>query len=224
MNGAGFTLIIIDVLILLVLSFSEIPIIKKLKRTTNPLYIALIIYLISNQLYFLVNIINIFHGSIFGIDLTATIGESLTFNNVIFLIILTLQGLFMGFLLDKERYFSLPFIASFYVGLFLVLVNLQLVLRIYGGIVGLVSGGYLLLNGYRNKKGLIFSLGLYLMINEVGFQFNHDFIQVLIMFISVVVLLVGTSGYVDKYFLVDTEEEERIKSTWIARRVQVAEE
>ncbi|MGV9171481.1 MAG: hypothetical protein ACOC44_02545 [Promethearchaeia archaeon] len=224
MNDTGFILIIVDLLILLVLFFSEIPVTKKLKKTTNPLYIALLIYIISNQIYFLVNIINLFYGSIFGINLAASIGESLTFNNVIFLTILTLQGLFMGFLLDKKRYFSLPFVASFYVGLFLILVDFQLVLRIYGGIIGIVSGSYLILNGKRNKRGLIFALGLYLIINEVGFQFNHDLMQVIIMLISGLILLLGTSGYIDKYFLIDKEEERKIKSTWIARRVQVTED
>lgn len=213
-------LLIIDALILILLFLSEIPVVKRLKKTTNPLYVALIIYLLSNQFYFIYNIIDTLHVGFFGFNLNVIVGQGLTINNIIFLIILTLQGFFMVFLLGKERLFSFPFIASFYVGLFLILVDLRIVLRIYGGIIGLTSGAYLILNGKKNRNGLILSLGLYLIINEVGFQFVHDLRQVIIMLISSVVLLLGMRGYIDKYFLIDEKEEKKIKGTWIARRVE----
>ena len=80
-----------------------------------------------------------------------------------------------------------------------------------------------LIRGIKNKDGLIFTFGLFILISSFNLfvVLGEDTFQIfqIITIVSLAVLLLGTTGWVDKHIFYDREKLEKIQNNWASKMV-----
>ena len=100
------------------------------------------------------------------------------------------------------------------------------ILLISSMLVFVIFDSIFLIRGIKNKDGLIFSFGLFILITSFNLfvVLGEDTFLIfqIITIVSVLVLLVGTTGLIDKYIFYDREKLEKIKNNWASKMVSKA--
>ena len=211
------TLIILEYIIILLVIISVIPLTKKLRETKNIVYLGVISFQIAILIYS-INQINIYYfGNI------QIFGEALNVSTIIWLLIVTLESLFFFYLKNLKKLYTLPIVISFFVAAGLVLIADTNPLMYYSLLSVFSIGVLLIREGYKNKNGIPFSLGLSIVIIGFGFLTNlfliEEMIRLIFWIIGMTFFVLGSWGFFEKYVLIDKLEEQKIKNTWIARLV-----
>lgn len=79
------------------------------------------------------------------------------------------------------------------------------------------------IKGYKNKDGLIFSFGLFILVTSFNLWVvldddTYPIFQICTI-VSLLVLLAGTTGWIDKRFFYDREKLEKIRNNWASKMV-----
>lgn len=134
---------------------------------------------------------------------------------VIFAIVLNL----IFYFLRLKKLYSLPVLISFYVGFGLVLVDSNTAFIIMASSISFLGSIVFIIEGKRNRNGLALTLGIFITIYGFSEISSSLIITGILRLIAVIILSAGASGFIDRYFLVDEQEENKIKNVWIARMV-----
>ncbi|TFF97182.1 MAG: hypothetical protein EU547_05040 [Promethearchaeota archaeon] len=150
------------------------------------------------------------------------IGENLSVLVILTVIILFIPLEFLFYLLRWKKLYSLPIVLGFFIFLNLFLEDVIIFYRIGTIIIGAISFFTLIYEGIKRKNGDIMSFAFVFMYGLAYFPITQ-ILGLTFQFIGLAFLLIGTSGLIDKYVLVDDitqQKVENIKNTWIAKRVQ----
>ena len=125
-------------------------------------------------------------------------------------------------LLKAKRWYSLPFVASFYLIIYGYFTPAPLLFQIYIAVTFIPGSIALIVDAIKRKHGLSFSIG----VSVVLFLFTEAFIspQFFVLYYSLeyvllIVLLLGVTGWWDRNVFYDREYANKIKNTWIAHRI-----
>lgn len=207
----------LEIIIIFLVIISINPIIRKLKQTKNKIYLGVILFQIAILTYSITQLYIYYYGTI------QTFGAALDLTSILWLLIITLEIQFFLYLKNLKKLYTLPFIISFFIAAGLVLIA-DMNPLIYYSILSVFFIGFLLIReGYKNRNGIPFSLGLLIILMGMGFLLNQFLINELIRSIFWIIgmsfFFLGSWGFFDKYILIDKLEEQKIKNTWIARLV-----
>jgi hypothetical protein len=150
-----------------------------------------------------------------------TIGESLSIQIILTLIILFIPLEFLFYLLGWKKLYSLPIVLGVYILLNLLLEDVILYYRTATIAIGAISFFTLLYQGIKRKNGEVVAFAFVFMYGLSYFPITQ-FLGLLFQFIGLAFILLGVSGLIDRYILLDEQTQEKvknIKNTWIAKRV-----
>ncbi|MEJ2248129.1 MAG: hypothetical protein P8Y70_01820 [Candidatus Lokiarchaeota archaeon] len=148
------------------------------------------------------------------------IGEGLSITYIILSAIITLELSFIIYLKKYEKFYTLPIIICFYIILGLYLFSNIIYITLYNIASAIIVFMYLFEIGKKNRNGLSMVLGFFVLIYNFSYFTFLIYIQVTIQIFAVVPMILGSIGYIDKFILFDRENEKKIKSSWIARKVR----
>ncbi len=183
-------------------------------KKRNKIDIVLITVLLG---YFTLTFLRLFN--ILGILVDFSLGGMLDFYTVLCLIVICLQVEFFFYLKDIKKFYTLPVIVSFYVGFGLTLNSSIVGFLIYELITSVVVLLALVKEGLKNRNGILFCLGIFVAINAIADSLLIYTVQSILRLIALSVLLLGTSGFIDKFLLYDKAEAEKVRNIWISHMV-----
>lgn len=149
------------------------------------------------------------------------IGEKLSIMIIFTVIILFTPLEFLLYILRWRKLYSLPIVLGFFIFLNLYLENVILIYRIVTISIGALAFFTLIYQGIKRKNGEVISFAFVFMYGLGYFPITQLF-RLLFHLIGLIFMLIGLSGFIDKYVLVDDqtqEKESKIKNAWIAKRV-----
>ncbi|TXT53688.1 MAG: membrane protein of unknown function [Promethearchaeota archaeon] len=146
-----------------------------------------------------------------------TFGESLSILGIVSIIIIIIPIQFLIYLKNWRRFYSFPIIFGFYVALALYISPNDLFYRIIIMIVGGIFFFSLFIDGIKAKNGLSLSISIIFIYGLSYFPGVADILSGIFRLTSAIAIALGVFGFFEKYILVDKEEEEKVKRTWIAR-------
>ena len=208
-------LIILECIFILFCVITEVLMIKTYIESKNKIYDVLIVYfaaLIFNSIFRLTNLFNLTFDLTFGVELS--------FSNIFALIIFNIQSVFILFLKDLKKLYTLPFIASFYIGFGLIVSETLIPLIIYAIIIGVIIPFVLLREGKRSRNGLAFGLGLFFLIYGASKMIRIEIISDILRILGGIVTTLSAFGFFEKFIFIDREQEKKIKSAWISKLVE----
>jgi len=133
------------------------------------------------------------------------------------------MGQFFFYLKGYKKYYTLPLVASFFVASALIMIDSLLPLILFSAIFGVFCSILLIKEGLTNKSGLPITMGIHILFLGFGNLFaillNNPSFLVITANIGIIAFSMGEWDLVDKYLLVNPEEVQKIKNTWIARLV-----
>jgi hypothetical protein len=189
--------------------------IKSYKESKNKIHFVLIIYFAALLFISLFRVTNLFN-----LTLDLTYGIRLSFSNIFALIIFNIQSIFILYLKNYKKLYSLPFIASFFIGFGLAVNDSLIALIIYATLIGIVIPFMLLRNGWKNRNGLALGLGIFFLIYGISKMIQLELLSDIIRIFGGIVITFSAAGFFEKYIFIDREQEERMKSTWISKLME----
>jgi hypothetical protein len=174
------------------------------------------------MIFFIALIFTAFRQLLFGLGIFLDVffGENLSINGIISLIILLIPIQFLLYLKEWKRYYYLPLIFAFYSLYNLYFVPDNTIFRVSSIVLGAIAFVILIFNGIRRRNGVSISIGFIFLYGLAYSETLTLLTGAISRLIGVLVLLLGTSGILDKFVLIDDEKEEKIKNTWIAKMVK----
>jgi hypothetical protein len=151
------------------------------------------------------------------------LGGGLTINLILTIIIIFMPVQFLLYLGDLRKFYTFPPITAFFMILNLYLSGIILYYRIAIIVIGAISFAILFYEGLKRKNGKIVSFAFVFMYGLSYFPINL-IVGLIFQDIGLLVMILGATGFLDKYILIDEHTQEKIhkiKNTWIARRVLV---
>ncbi|MHA1932314.1 MAG: hypothetical protein ACW96X_07215 [Promethearchaeota archaeon] len=215
MSVESTVFIVLEVIFLSFCAITEILMIRSYRESKNRIYYVLIVYfaaLVFNSIFRLTNLFNLTLDLIYGIRLS--------FSNIFALIIFNIQSVFILYLKNFKKLYTLPFVASFYIGFGLIVSDTLIALIVYAIIIGFVIPLVLLREGRRSRNGLAFGLGLFFLIYGISKMVQIEVISEILRIIGGIVTTLSVAGFFEKFVFVDREQEEKMKSAWIAKLVE----
>jgi len=150
------------------------------------------------------------------------IGENLSLNDIFSLVIILSTLQFLLYLKEWRRFYFLPIIYAFYSIYYLIFLPENLLFNISSIFIGALSFFVIIIDGIRNKNGMASSIAFIfvygLVYTENLILLSAEIFAAFFRLLGVFAILLGTSGFLDKYILV-SEETTKIKNTWIAKMV-----
>ena len=207
--------IILESIFIIFCVITEILMIKTYIESRNKIYYVLIVYfgaLIFNSIFRLTNLFNV--------TFDLTYGDRLSFSNIFALIIFNIQSVFILYLKDLKKLYSLPFIASFYIGFGLIVSETLIALIVYATIIGFLIPLVLLREGKRSRNGLAFGLGLFFLIYGASKMIQIEVISDILRIFGGIVTTLSAFGFFEKFIFIDREQEKKIKGSWISKLVE----
>ena len=208
---------VLEVIYLFLTIVAEISILNKFKETKNQLYIFVIAFLTTVQLFTIFQIFNLYQ------LFTTSIGTALTYDLIVWIISIAILSEFYFFMRRQRKLYSLPIVVGFYTSAGLILDENLIPLILYSLIFGGLCAILLIREGIKYSNGLTFSMGSALLIIGLGvylaFFLNIELIRSIFSLIGMIIFNLGAWNVLDKYILIDREEKKKIKNAWIARLV-----
>ena len=207
--------IVLEVISLIFFTITEILMIRNYRESKNKIYYVLIVYFAALLFISIFRLTNLFN-----LTLDLTFGARLSFSNIFALMIFNIQSTFILYLKNLKKLYTLPYIASFYIGFGMIVSNSLIALIFYATIIGLVIPLVLLREGSKSRNGLAFGLGLFFLIYGVSKMIQIEIISDILRIIGGIVTTLATIGFFEKYIFVDKEQEEKMKGAWISKLVE----
>ena len=206
--------VIIEALFILICVLAHKAVIKEWGENHNKINIALVVYIASYELTALYRIISIVQP-----EFNIVFGEALTIIHILSMISLCLQLGFLFYIKKQRKLYSSPIIIAFYIGAGLMIVDSALIFIVYAASSAIITFIFLIQEGKKNNNGLAIGLGVFIIIFGMSSMIKVLILQAIVQLISVVILLAGTSRFIDKFMLLDKEKELKISNVWISRMV-----
>ncbi|MHA2007233.1 MAG: hypothetical protein ACXABO_05980 [Promethearchaeota archaeon] len=207
--------IVLEAIFLFFCVLTEVLMIKNYRESKNVIFYVLIVYfaaLIFNSIFRLTNLFNV--------TLDLIYGARLSFSNIFALMIFNIQSVFILYLKNYKKLYTLPFIASFYIGFGLLVSESLVALIIYATLIGFIIPFVLLREGRRSRNGLAFGLGLFFLIYGISKMVQIEVISDVLRIFGGIVTTLSAVGFFEKFIFVDREREEKIKGAWISKIVE----
>ncbi|MHA1986534.1 MAG: hypothetical protein ACW98D_07845 [Promethearchaeota archaeon] len=215
MSVESVVFIVLEVISFIFFAITEVLIIRSYRESKNKIYYVLIVYFAALLFISLFRLTNLFN-----LTLDLTFGARLSFSNIFALMIFNIQSTFILYLKNLKKLYTLPYIASFYIGFGLIASNTLIALIFYATLIGLVIPLVLLREGSRSRNGLAFGLGLFFLIYGVSKMIQIEIISDILRIIGGIVTTLATIGFFEKYIFVDKDQEEKMKGAWISKLVE----
>ncbi|MHA1148047.1 MAG: hypothetical protein ACTSR8_07350 [Promethearchaeota archaeon] len=212
--------IIIFVFIFIICIYSQKTTLNEWKESKNTINLALIILIITYQLMAIMEILLIFYPKF-----NVVYGAGLNSGRFLALINFSVLTVFIFYIWDLKRFYTLPSIISLYIGLGLFLVDNILPFLTYIISVSFISFSFFIFYGKKNNNGILLSLGFLILFYLIGemITFNSLFTNTFKL-IGVLSLYAGVSGFLNKYFLIDEDTKANIRNVWISHLVTIDKE
>ena len=215
MSVESVVFIVLEVISLILFAITEVLIIRNYRESKNKIYYVLIVYFAALLFISIFRLTNLFN-----LTLDLTFGARLSFSNIFALMIFNIQSTFILYLKNLKKLYTLPYIASFYIGFGLIVSNTLIALIFYATLIGLVIPLVLLREGSKSRNGLAFGLGLFFLIYGVSKMIQIEIISDILRIIGGIVTTLATIGFFEKYIFVDKEQEAKMKGAWISKLVE----
>ena len=215
MSVESVVFIVLEVISLIFFAITEVLIIRNYRESKNKIYYVLIVYFAALLFISIFRLTNLFN-----LTLDLTFGARLSFSNIFALMIFNIQSTFILYLKNLKKLYTLPYIASFYIGFGLIVSNTLIALIFYATLIGLVIPLVLLREGSKSRNGLAFGLGLFFLIYGVSKMIQIEIISDILRIIGGIVTTLATIGFFEKFVFVDKEQEEKMKGAWISKLVE----
>lgn len=206
---------IFETLIIILSTFSLLPIHKKWRETKNRMYLAVIALIVGIMVYSIVNLISLLSD----FDTTVYLIGGLRFGYVLGYMLATIQFEFMLYLKRLIKFYTLPLITGAYLILGHILVINSIPFIIYLAFIGYIPPFILLIDGKRNHNGLAFGIGFLFLLWGIGQSIPEITTSTIFRTVAVFLLLLGTIGFYEKYLFSIEEDEKKILGTWISKIV-----
>jgi hypothetical protein len=204
--------LILEIVFLIFCVITILIILRTYLENRESVYIGLMIFFAAMLFNSIFRVTNLFF-----IELDLVFGARLSFSNIIALIIFDIQLLFFLYLKKLNKFYYLPFVASFYLG-FGLFVNDSLIFFIsYAVVIGFIIPVILLREGRKTRNGLAFGLGLFFLIYGLGKMLQVPLVPEILRILGIIVSTLAVLEFFDKYLFHDKEEKERIQSAWISK-------
>ncbi|MFX1242205.1 MAG: hypothetical protein ACFFA7_13230 [Promethearchaeota archaeon] len=153
-----------------------------------------------------------------------TIGALFNITNIGMLVYVCIELEFLLYLKNAKKFYSLPLVISFYIASGLILYNNGIALYFFALFSGILTFYLLAREGAKNQNGIALSIAIFIIINGSIqtidiFIFNFSIIGPILRIISITIMLLGASGFIDKHILIDKEKEQNITNIWISKIV-----
>jgi hypothetical protein len=195
--------------------FAAMTTFKQWKESKNRIVLAIIIYIAAILFISFVDIV------IYAFDFSLHIYliGYLTIGQVIAQFLFITQLEFIFYLKKQVKFYTLPFVISFYIMMGRALVDSLLPFIMYASIVSYGTSYILIKNGKNRRNGLAIGIGLLTLFWGIGQTIPIDIILIACKLVGMIALLLGTRGFYEKYVFVNVQEEDRILNTWISKLV-----
>lgn len=212
---AQLNIIILQILVIALSIVAIIPIINNWKDSKNRMYLAVIIYtaaVISNAIFesatYIINV-----------DINIKLIGALRIGFIIGYIMFAIQAEFLLYLKKLTKFYTLPIIIIFYLICANILIDNSMPFIIFAIIIAFVPAYILLKEGKRNRNGLAVGMGLLFVMWGIGQSVPVLLIAEIFKVIAIILYVLGTKGFYEKYVFPNQEEEAKIMGTWIAKFV-----
>ncbi|MHA1623991.1 MAG: hypothetical protein ACTSXN_10060 [Promethearchaeota archaeon] len=153
------------------------------------------------------------------LNLDFIIAGTLTFGQVIGNVLFIIQVEFVLYLKKQTKFYTVPFIISFYLIVGRILVDSAIPFIIYAMIVSYGSAFNLIKDGRKKRNGLAIGMGLFFLLFGIGQTINIEIGFVIFKAVAMLTLYLGTRGFYEKYVWPDVKMEEKVLTTWISKLV-----
>ncbi|MFX1322672.1 MAG: hypothetical protein ACFFAQ_13630 [Promethearchaeota archaeon] len=182
---------------------------KESKNRLNAMLVGFIIFLCCYSIFKILGALDI--------TIYFTVGEGFNLYHFFTIVISAFQLVYVFYLREWKRFYYLPVIISSYTIIGLIQFEFEMYFIIYTMISALFSSSLLVIMGLKNKNGIILMLGLFIFSFSLGNMLNLQLVGNIIRLIPIILLYLGLSDIIDKYFLIDKKEKLRLKSIWISK-------
>jgi hypothetical protein len=195
--------------------FSIITTLKTWRDNKNRILIAISVYIVAVLLKSIIDIL--FYLMDLNIDIV--IIGNVTIGQIIGNILFVIQLEFILFLKKLTKYYTLPFVITFYLITGRILVNSSVPFILYAMLVGYGSAYLLIRDGKKKQNGLAVGMGLFFLFWALGQTIPIDVFFIFCRLIAMIMLFLGTRRFYEKYVFPDQEKEQKIMGTWISKLV-----
>ena len=152
------------------------------------------------------------------LSINFTIGAGFQIYHIFGLLVIGFQFAFVFYVKEWKRFYYFPVVASIFVATGLIQYDFQYFFVGFALIATFIPSALLAYIGNKNRNGIVFMLGVFILVNGIALNIR-GFVGIIIRLVAMVMLFAGTSGFVDKYLLIDKKEKLRLQNVWISKIV-----
>lgn len=153
-----------------------------------------------------------------GLSIDLTIGAGFQIYHIYGLLIIGFQFAFAFYIKEWKRFYYFPLILSIFVAIGLIQYNFEYLFVAFALLSTFIPCALLSYIGVKNRNGVVFTLAVFILVNGIALNVR-GLVGIIIRIIAMVMLFAGTSGFVDKYLLIDKKEKLRLQNVWISKIV-----
>lgn len=153
-----------------------------------------------------------------GLSIDLTIGAGFQIYHIYGLLIIGFQFAFAFYIKEWKRFYYFPLILSIFVAIGLIQYNFEYLFVAFALLSTFIPCALLSYIGVKNRNGVVFTLAVFILVNGIALNVR-GLVGIIIRIIAMVILFAGTSGFIDKYLLIDKKEKLRLQNVWISKIV-----
>ena len=147
-----------------------------------------------------------------------TIGAGFQIYHIFGLLVIGFQFAFVFYIKEWKRFYYFPLVASIFVAIGLIQYNFEYFFIAFALLSTFIPAALLTYIGVKNRNGVVFMLAVFILVNGIALNVR-GLAGIIIRLVAMVMLFAGTSGFVDKYLLIDKVEKLRLQNVWISKIV-----
>jgi hypothetical protein len=210
-----FNFIISEIIAIVVLILALRPTLKKWKDSKNRMYIAVSFYAVAVIIYSFLTLFSF----IYEIDTNIYVIGWVKIGYILGYILFIVQFEFILYLRRLKKFYTLPFVVTFYLVVGNLLSESAMPFIIYAVLLTFIPAYLLLRDGKRNRNGLAIGMGLLFLFWGIGQSIQVPVFFQLCKLLGAISFYLGTIGFYEKYVFPNQEEEAKIMGTWISKLV-----
>ena len=153
-----------------------------------------------------------------GLSFDLTIGAGFQIYHIYGLLVIGFQFAFTFYIKEWKRFYYFPLIASIFVATGLIQYNFEYFFVAFALLSTFIPCALLSYIGVKNRNGVVFTLAVFILVNGIALNVR-GLVGIMIRIVAMIMLYAGTSGFVDKYLLIDKKEKLRLQNVWISKIV-----
>ncbi|TES96100.1 MAG: hypothetical protein E3J90_08615 [Promethearchaeota archaeon] len=151
-----------------------------------------------------------------GLSIDFTIGAGFQIYHIFGILIIGFQFAFTFYIKEWKRFYYFPLVMSIFVATGLIQYDFQYFFIAFALLSTFIPFALLLYIGIKNRNGVVFMLAVFILVNGIALNIR-GLVGIIIRIVAMVILFAGTSGFVDKYLLIDKKEKLRLQNVWISK-------